>query len=112
MDKKKSLGIQILSKSFIIIFIIFTVLYIAGGTGYYEFKRHKKVELTEKQKEIFEKDLENGKQINVEDYLKETQVSYENGFTSLGNFLSENIVVIMQKGTDVTIDFFSKLFSG
>lgn len=112
MDKKKNIKVQIISKSFILIFIIFTVLYIAGGTGYYEFKRHKQVELTDEKKALFEKDIKDGKQINIEDYLKETDISYENGFTAFGNFLSENISVIMQKGADTVMGLFTKLFSG
>lgn len=112
MDKKKKLGSKIATHIFITILVIFTVIYISGQTGYYEYQNHKQVELTEEKIEEYEKDLKKGKNIKTKDYLKETDISYENNFSTAGKSISEGISYLITNGTDATIKFFSKLFEG
>ena len=56
---------------FILLFICFLTIYISQATGYYEYKLHKKAELTKEQIKKFENDVKNNEKIDLNDYLKD-----------------------------------------
>jgi hypothetical protein len=112
MDEKKknNLFYRIVIKIFIGLLVGFSVLYISEATGYYEFEQHKKVELTNELISQFEQDVKDGNDINVKDYIEETQVSYTNGASSIGYALSNQIGNIVQNGLNSTFKFLENLF--
>ncbi len=76
MKSKKLIKFIIIS-----IIFIFAVVLVAEETGYYESKIAKTKTLTEEQIKQFEEDIKNGKDIDVKDYLKESNIDYSNKLT-------------------------------
>lgn len=108
--KKRKLFNKIMCRIFIIFLISFSVLYASEASGYYEFEQHKRVELTEEKIKQFETDVKEGKNINITDYISEKDISYENGASTIGITLSNQIGNIVQNGLDATFNFLGKLF--
>lgn len=109
---KKKLVSKIFWKIFLALLFGFGALYLSEATGYYEFEEHKKVALTSEKIKEFEEDIKNGKNINIKDYIDEKEVSYENGTSGMGLFLSESIKNIMENGLKSTFDFLNSVFNG
>ena len=67
----------------IILFILFLSLYLAQATGDYNYDKYRKTVLTENAIKNFEKDLREGKEIDMKNYI-EKEKNYSNIFSSLG----------------------------
>lgn len=109
-EKKKLYG-KIVWKIFLALLFGFFALYVSEATGYYEFEQHKKVTLTEEKIKQFEKDVQEGKDINITDYINEKEVSYENATSSLGLSLSEKVGGVVEDGINATFNFLNRLFN-
>ncbi len=73
------------------LFVIFLSIYGASKSGYYEYENKKKTTLTESKIKEFERDIENGKNVNIKDYLVDDTKHYDNKITHLGTKLSNVI---------------------
>ena len=62
--------------------------YLLEKTGYYEYHLQQKKTLTEKEIQKFEKDIEEGNKIDLEDYLSQTNVDYSNSLTKTTSTIS------------------------
>ena len=101
MNKKK-----IFKVVFVILFVAFIISYAIEKTGYYEYNLQNKKNLTEDQIKQFELDVKEGKDIDLDRYLKDTQVDYSNKLTQttsqasiklndyLNNFLSNTFKIL------------------
>ena len=65
-DKKN----KIFKYLILISFIIFLALYLSQSTGYFEYKNSKKVALTNEQIKQFEKDVNEGKNVDITKYIE------------------------------------------
>lgn len=65
----------------IMIIVLFLFCYFIEYTGYYEYNLHNKKNLTESQIEKFEKDIKEGKEIDLSSYLTENTIDYSNSLT-------------------------------
>lgn len=65
----------------IIILFIFLCSYFIEKSGYYEYNLQAKKNLTEEQMRQFEEDVRNGKDIDLDSYLRSTTVDYSNKLT-------------------------------
>lgn len=74
-----------------LLFLSFLVLYFAQAGGYYEDLNNKKSYLTEEKIKEFEKDVKNGEEIKVENYVINIKKDYTNNISSLGYFTSNVI---------------------
>ena len=72
----------------LILFIIFIVIFISEESGYYEYKNSERKELTEEKIKEFEKDVMEGKNVNINDYLKVESKDYSNKLTKIGDDIS------------------------
>lgn len=101
MKKEKKKWIHKIFKyvSFIL-FITFITLYVSQATGYYEYQNHQKVTLTEEGIKQFEKDVADGKKIDIQNYLQEPARNYDNKASRIGGYLSEQIGNYVKKGLD------------
>lgn len=108
--KEKNWKIKIFRYIFFSLLISFSALYISGSTGYYEFEQHKQVELNEEKIKKFEEDVKKGKDIDIKDYIDETNISYENLASSLGYKISDSIESIIQNGISSTFNFLNSFF--
>ncbi len=104
--KKNYLFIIIVS----LFFIAFISLYFSQVNGYYEFKEYNKKTLTQEAMKQFENDIKEGKDINVDDYLKTNYVDYSNNISNVGYKTGEFIEGIMTTGLKRTFKLISKLF--
>lgn len=101
--KKK---IKVFKLIFIMCFVSYLTFYIAGQTGYYEYNARKKMTFTKEQIEKFESDVKEGKNIDMQEYLKNTDKNYQNKISKATLSLSENISKITRKGINT---IFSKI---
>ena len=85
-------------KILIVLFFIYLALYIANLTGYYDKSIRERTILTEEKKREFEKDLKEGKNVQIKTYLQ-SEKDYSNFLTKsankinnkLGDFFSDDL---------------------
>lgn len=108
MDKRKFLK-KIVRLCLIISFTAFLALFLSQKTGYAEYENHRQVALTEKQIKKFEKDVAEGRQLDIKTYLKTNNHNYQNKLSKTGlklsNFTGNAVKTIVVK----SFKFLSKL---
>ena len=87
MEKKY----KVFKWTFLFFLVIFLTLYFSQLTGYYEFKNYQKMSLTQDQIAQFEPDIKDGKQVDIKDYVVNTDKDYQNKFSKTGLKLSTGI---------------------
>lgn len=85
----------------IVICFSFVVSYIIYETGYYEYKLQNRTVLTKEQMEQFEKDVAEGKDVTLRDYLLETEVDYSNNLTDVTVKVSSKVNSYFKKGIEL-----------
>ncbi len=73
-----------------IVVILFLIIYIGQGTGYYQIAENRKVALTEEAIKRFEQDVSEGKEIVASNYLVKEK-NYNNNISMAGMKVSEII---------------------
>ena len=94
MKKKNNWFKKLLTVSF----LIFMGLYISSISGFYESKLSNKVSLTDEAIKEFEKDVLNGKKIDIVTYIDNKNIDYSNKFTNAGEKFSEAVTKIVTDG--------------
>lgn len=94
---------------FMVFFISFIVVYFSELTGYYEYQNYKQAALTEEKIKQFEKDVAEGKEVDINDYVVVEVKNYNNGLSKLTSKLSDGISNLVQSGVENTFKFLSKL---
>ena len=97
-------------KFIILIFIGFIIMYVSKETGYYEYKAYNKTRLTEKSIKEFEKDVIDGKNVLLKDYIIENNNDYSNIVSKAGSKIGSLIEHTMNDGIKNTLKFLSALF--
>jgi hypothetical protein len=93
------------------LFIIFITLYLSQATGYYDYKQYQKVQLTDDKIKQFEKDVKDGKKIDIKNYVDNTTHNYNNGIANAGSNISGFIEKYMRLGIEGTFKVLEKLLS-
>lgn len=109
-EKKKNIPITIIKYIFFTLFITYVALYFSSATGYYDYEQHKKVSLTKEKIKQFESDVENGKNLDISNYLEATNKDYQNNTSQFGYNISNKIGKIATTGIEKTFSFLSKIF--
>ncbi len=91
-------------------FIVFMALYLTRITDIYKYNQHSKMSITKEAMERFEKDIENGKDISIEDYIVPVK-DYSNTISKLGNKTSNIVEEFMAKGIKRTFKVLASLFT-
>ena len=89
------------------LFIIFLCIFSASSSGYYEYSNNKKTVFTEEKIKEFEKDVAEGKNINIKDYMETSSKDYSNKVSRLGDNMSDfinNSVNYVLKGSFKVIE--------
>lgn len=81
-----------------VLFLSFLVLYFAEAGGYYESVNSKKTYLTNEKIKQFEKDVKEGREIKVENYMVEIKKDYSNNISRFGLFTSKTFAKYFKKG--------------
>lgn len=95
MNKKK-----ILKLIFIILFLSFLIAYVIEKSGYYEYNLRNKTVLTKESMEQFEKDVSEGKDVSIEDYVVSTSTDYTTKLTRTTNKVSIKVNNIVKRGIE------------
>ena len=103
--KAKKIANKVFWKIFLVLLIGFTAIYISEVTGYYEFEQHNKKVLTEQQIKQFEKDVAEGKNVDINEYINHEQVNYSNKLSKLGLNISTGLEDIIVSGLESTFKF-------
>ena len=99
-DKKVKLSTKIFRTVVSLLFVVFITLFLSNKYGYYEYKKHEQVALTEEQITKFEQDVKEGKDIDIESYLSNTNPSYQTKFSKMGLRLSDSISKVVKGGVE------------
>lgn len=108
-EDKKKLAKKILSKSFLFLFLAFTVLYLSEGAGYFEYEQHRNMVLTSDKIKEFEEDVKNGKNIDIENYVETKAKDYSNPVSNLGLDLSGFVNDVVIEGLDSLFKFLGNM---
>ena len=92
-----------------ILLITFITLYISQATGYYEYEQSRKTAFTEEQIKQFEQDVKNGKEIDINDYLENTNKNYQNNISRLSLNVSEGIGKYAKIGIEKIFEGIAKI---
>lgn len=90
------------------ILIFFGCTVILAVSGYYQGELQKKMILTQEAIDNFEKDVEEGKEIDVNNYLEIKEKNYDNKFSNGGRYISNKINSIISNGIKKTLKIISK----
>ena len=104
MDKKK-----ILKLIFICLFLSFIIAYVIEKSGYYEYNLRNKTVLTKESMQQFEKDVSEGKDVSIEDYIVNTSTDYTTKLTRSTNKVSTKINKVLKKGIEEIFKVLGKL---
>ena len=91
---------------FLTLFITYITLYLANINGYYNEK--KLTTLTNEQIAKFEKDISEGNDLSINEYLKSNQKQYDNKASNLGYNFSKTISKTLSKGIKGIFDYLNK----
>ena len=97
-------------KLLLFVFVIFLMLYISKETGLYEYKAYNKTKLTNESIIKFEKDISEGKNVSINDYVVNEYKDYSNFITRGGSHLNKFVESIMNDGIKKTLKVLSRLF--
>lgn len=92
-----------------IFFLLFLTLYISQATGYYEYEQSRKTALTEEQIKQFEQDVKDGKEIDINSYLENTNKNYQNNISKVTLNISEAISKYMKSGIEKVFEGIAKV---
>ena len=107
MDKRKK---NYFLKSLLVVFIIYLTIFIASESGYYEKRINQDVIFTSEAIKQFEKDVSEGKNVNINTYLIKDNKNYANVFTKSGEIFSKIVENVLTDGVSDVIDVFKTLF--
>ncbi len=99
MNKKK-----IIKVGFFLITLSFIISYIIEEAGYYEYQLQTKTKLTNEAIEQFEQDVKDNKEIDLNNYVVNSNIDYTNNVTNFTNKLSTKINKYLKKSIE---DFFN-----
>lgn len=88
---------DILKGVFALLLVLFISLYVSQATGYYAYSNYEKTVLTEEGIQQFEQDVASGKNIDVNDYIKNTD-TYNNKISDTGLKISNTVSKYIKRG--------------
>lgn len=106
MKKKKNRLFKIV---FWMFFLSFALIYFSEVTGYYEYKNYQKKAMTSEQIKQFENDVKNGKKVNINKYVKDDGINYNNKLSDTANLLSNGISKLVKGGVENTFKLLTSL---
>ena len=95
----------------VILFSIYCAIQFSYNNGYYQSSAYKKMTLTEETMRRFERDIEEGKNISVNNYLVEDFKDYSNNISNAGVKTGEIVEALVTKGIGRFFKVLGKLFT-
>ena len=81
----------------IVIIILYSACYYVACSGYYEYHMQERTILTNEKIKEFEKDVNEGKDIDIKEYLVDPEADYTNSLTNLVYSISNNGTKLTRK---------------
>ncbi len=106
MEKQKK-GLNIFTKIFVVLFIMFLCLYSISANGYLRTINQNKALYTDEMIKKFEQDVQDGNYIDIDHYLKKDNIDYSNRVSRLGEKVSNYI----SKGAFKILEILNSLFA-
>ena len=97
MDKKKKKIVKYILTS---LFLAFVVSYVIEKSGYYEYNLQNKTIMTNEAMAQFEKDIADGKDVTLEDYVVTTEKDYTSNLTRTTNKVSVKVNKFLKQGIE------------
>jgi len=91
--------------------IFFAFVYISGKSGYYQTHIQKNTILTSEAILEFEKDVAEGKPVDIKDYINAEKMDYRNQYSRLGHLVSRTVDKVLTDGVNKLTKLFKTLFS-
>lgn len=111
MEPKKKKGKERFKFILSFLIVLFLCMYVAGKTGYYQNKLANNTLLTNEALILFEKDIAEGKKVDIKDYLKNTKKDYRNIYSKTGYQISNSIDNILNEGVGKLFELLKSLFT-
>lgn len=92
----------------IILLLSFMFLIIASKSGYYEYQLSNKRAMTDEAIARFEKDVSEGKYIDLNNYIDSENKNYNNKISNMGNSLSNTVSSAISKCFSFLFDYLNK----
>lgn len=92
-----------------LLFIIFLIIFFSCKTNYIEYKNYKHMKVTSEKIKEFEKDIKEGKNVNINNYIESETKDYSNNITKTGDFISNNLFKSITFIFRKTYNFLEKL---
>lgn len=108
---KINIRTKIFRLTFIILFAIFLTMFISNKYGYYEYKKREQVSLTADQIRQFEEDVKNGVNIDLENYLENTNKNYQTKLSQIGLNVSNSIADTVKTSVDSIFNYLNKFIN-
>ena len=97
MDKNKKKIVKYVLSG---MFLAFVISYIIEKSGYYEYNLQNKTIMTNEAMAQFEKDIADGKDVTLEDYVVTTEKDYTSNLTRTTNKVSVKVNKFLKKGIE------------
>ena len=107
MPKKRSKVLTI----FYLLLIFYAIFYFFFLNGYLKSVENDKLILTKEAMIRFESDIEQGKDVTLNDYLSLDKKDYSTNISKIGNTLGRGVEFIMKDGIKILTDTLKKLFT-
>lgn len=111
MEDKKPKIPKTLRFIFYTLVFSFIYLYFAGKTGYYTKVISRNTYLTNEAIIAFEKDVSEGKRVDIKDYIKTPKKDYRNFCSEVGFRISDGIDKLLNDGVVWLLKILKSLFS-
>lgn len=111
MEDKKPKIPKVLKFIFFTLVFAFICLYFAGMTGYYTKIVSRNTYLTSEAIIAFEKDVSEGKRVDIKDYIKTPKKDYRNFCAEVGFKISDGIDKLLNDGVVWVLKILKSLFS-
>lgn len=93
----------------VVAFLSFLITYVIGISGYYEYELSNKRIMTENKMKQFEEDVKNNENIDLNDYVVNTQIDYTNKFTDTVTNFSLVLNKYFKKSIETVFKIINKL---
>lgn len=110
MEDKGKKGYSKFFRVLFVLFVVFLCVYSISVNGYVENISREKTLYTEEQIAAFERDVLEGKEIDINDYIMPEAIDYSNGISTFGEDVSNLIDYAAKKTMETFNSFFSLLF--
>ncbi len=92
----------------LVLILGFMFLVFASKSGYYEYQLSNKRDMTDEAILRFEQDVKEGKYIDINNYIDNKKVDYNNKISNVGNSISKTINSVLAKGFSYVFDYLNK----